>query len=217
MKRILQMILVGACMIGSAGSALALTDGSGGGGGGGGDPPPTTTPPPATSFYRIAQNAGSIGNSTLGASYQAALQVWVDSTRKSFTARGYAWAGATLLGNTQNLGIINGNANAGTSFGTEISMYLLGGQVFDYKDSFATSFSKTFSAIDWRNNLWSYTNSWTFLGTGVTIRLALDGGFTLGGTASGSPVKISTTLNPRVWVDAGGTLSFNLLWISGGS
>jgi len=218
MKRILQVVLVGMCMMGSAGSALALT---GTGGGGGGDDPPADPPPPppptTTSFSHVAQDSGSIGNSTLGASYQASLTVAADSTRTSLSARGYAWAGATLLGMTKNLVIINGMATAGSSFGTEISTYLLGQQVFDYKDSFSTSFSKTFTAIDWRNNLWSYTNSWTFLGTGVTIRLALDGGTTLSGSVNASPTYLSATINPRAWVDAGGTLSFSLLWISGGS
>ena len=46
--------------------------------------------------------------------------------------------------------------------------------IFDYKDSFSTEFSKTFSAVDYRSEFWSYTNSWTFLGTGVSIRLALE-------------------------------------------
>ncbi len=216
MKRTLQLILIGAWTMVLAGTAAALPPP------GGEEPPPEEEPPPPppsqpTYFSFVAQRTGSIGNSTLGANYQAHLTAWTDSNRQSFGARGYAWSDATLLGLRKNLVIINGSATAGTSFGTEISMFLLGQQMFNYKDSFSTSFSKTFSALDRRYEFWSYTNSWSFLGSGVTIRLGLDGGVTMGGTVTGQPRRISADLNPRVWVDAGGALSFHLLWITAGS
>ncbi len=165
----------------------------------------------------MAVNNGSIGGSALGADYQAALEVWTDSARQNYLARGYVWSDATLLGFRQNLVMLNGQVTAGTSFGTNVNAFVLGQQVCDYQDSFTTSFSKTFSAFDWRSELWSYTNSWSFMGSGVTIRLAVDGGITMGGTASAAPLMASGGLNPRVWVDAGGTLSFQLLWITAGS
>jgi hypothetical protein len=222
MKRTLQLMLAGMFTIACASSALAATATLIGGGGGGNDPPPSDpppppAPPPSNDFFYFTQSNGSIGNSTLGANYQAALQAWTDAARQNFSIRGYAWADATMLGMRKNLVIINGMVSGGTSLGTEVSAYLLGQQVFDYKDSFTTAFSKTFSAIDWRNNFWSYTNSWTFLGSGVSIRLALDGGVSLNGNADASALRGSGTLNPRVWADAGGTLSFHLLWITAGS
>jgi hypothetical protein len=195
MKRTLQLVLAGIFTIACASNALA-----------------------ADNFNYIAMSNGSIGNSTLGANYQAALQVWTDAARQNLSLRGYAWADATMLGLRKvNLVIINGMVYGGTSLGTEVSAYLLGQQVFDYKDSFTAAFDKTFTAIDWRNNFWSYTNSWTFLGSGVSIRLALDGGVSLAGNASASALRASATLNPRAWADAGGTLSFQLLWITAGS
>jgi hypothetical protein len=218
MKTTLQLLLVGAC-------TLALTNSAHAGLPPDWEPPeepepePEPPPPPTgpQSFFYAAQSNASIGNSTLGASYQASLQVSADAARQNFSARGYASAQATLLGLKKNLAIVNGYITAGTSFGTEISTYVLGQHVFSYKDSFNTSFSKSFSAIDWRNNLWQYSNSWSWFGSGVTIRLALDGGVNMSGTASASPLRVSGGLNPRVWADAGGTLSLQFLWITAGS
>lgn len=216
MKRALHLILTGASLMALASSAAALPPP---GGGEPEEPPPPTNPPPPppANFQKTLMKTGSIGNSTLGASYQATLQVYANGARTQINARGYASSTATLLGSTKNLVIINGIVNGGATLGSEVSTYLLGQQAFMYQDSFQTTFQKTFGILDKRWNMWSYQTGWTFLGTGVTIRLAVDGGTDLKGTVSASPLAASGSLNPRAWVDAGGTLSASFLWMNAGS
>ena len=126
-------------MASSASAARTIGDGGGGGddGGGGGSggcgtncPPPPPPPPP--SFEYVAVNNGSIGGSALGADYQAALEVWTDSARQNYLARGYVWSDATLLGFRQNLVMLNGQVTAGTSFGTNVNAFVLGQQVLTF-------------------------------------------------------------------------------------
>jgi hypothetical protein len=223
MTRLLQVMVMAAAtaMLATNASARIIIDpgggddGGGGGGGGSGSGGGTTPPPP---FQYIAQNSDSIGNSTVGAAYNAALQAYADGARQNVMARGYASSWATLLGNQVNLVIVNGmvNANAST-FGTQVSVYLLGHDVEDYSDSFTTAFSKTFSDKLYQDKFWQYESSWTFLGTGVDIQLALDGTAIVNGAAAAGPLYANGSLNPHLTIDLGGTLSVQFLWMTAGS
>lgn len=221
MKRMVGTLVIGFLMA-TAGSALALPppgeDPPGGDDDGGDDPPPPPDPPPPQSLLFTAQKTGSIGGSAVGASFQGALQAYTDASRRNVNVRAYASGAATLLGNTTNLGIINSYAKAGDAgFGTEMSIYVLGSQVFAYNDSFPGTFLKHFSAVDWRANLWQWERNWTWAGTGAKVRLAIDGGFTLNGTVYGGWLYAGGQLEARAWGDVGGALSFHFLWIEAGS
>lgn len=222
MKRTCGAVVIGLLMA-TAGSAWAYPppdweppgDDDGGGGDDGEDPPPT--PPPPQSLLFSASKSGSIGGSAVGANYQGSLQAWTDAARHNVHVRGYASGYATLLGHSANLAIINAYAKGGDVFGTEISVYVLGSQVFGYNDSFPGNFLKQFTAIDYRANLWQWERDWTWAGTGARVRLAIDGGFTLNGTVYGGWLYAGGGLEPHAWADVGGSLSAHLIGINVGS
>jgi hypothetical protein len=112
---------------------------------------------------------------------------------------------------------MNGVTDAGSQMDIDLSAYVLTHQVFDLKTTFTSSFNTNIGNLDWRQEFWSYQNSWSVVGIGVTIRLAVDGGVQITGNASGQPLVATVNFTPRAWVDAGGSLSATLFTISIGS
>jgi hypothetical protein len=182
------------------------------------EPEPDPTPPPPTEPYQYeARNSGSIGNSVLGGQYSAALSVYATRDGATLRARGTAFGSATLLGNTfASLASVSGVVTSSNVFQIQSTMFAAGQQVYDFTTTLNSPFTNAGFTGHYRHEFWHYSNSWLFLGVGVHIQLALDGGGDLLGTATAQPLYATASLNPRLFIDAGGSLSAQFLWMDVG-
>lgn len=209
MKRTLQLMMMGMLTLGAVSPALAVSTG-------GGDPGPGDPPPPPPSFSHSATAGRSYGGSLLGLTYNTSVGVYSNLTSK-FEANGYAHALGTLVGTSHSLANVGGIITAQpTSYSAWAYAYVGDKQLFDVSDTRSTAFTRSW-AYSYKSEIWSNESDWTVLGTGVTLRLALDGGVDLGGTVALALNHASGEIKPRVWMDAGGELSASILWISVGS
>lgn len=182
------------------------------------EPEPDPTPPPPTGPYTYeARSSGSIGNSVLGGQYSAGLSVYATRDGKTLRARGNAFGSATLLGNTfASLANVSGVVTASNVFQIQSTVFAAGQQVYDFTTTLASPFTNAGFTGHYLHEFWHYSNSWFFIGASVNIQLALDGGGDILGTATAQPLYATAALNPRLFIDAGGSLSAQFLWMDVG-